>query len=164
MAVTTEILRTYRAPRAVLRGLLALGQREDRAVAYLLAACGLIFIGQLPRLSREAFLDPEGPSFEARTMGALFAWLIVAPLLAYALAALSHLVARLLGGRGTWYGARLALFWSLLAVAPLMLLHGLVAGFIGPGVELSLVGGAVALAFCALWVISLGEAEQPEPS
>ena len=161
MAVTTEILRTYRAPRDVLRRLLAAGQREDRAVAFVMAACFVIFIAQWPRLSRAAALDPDAPPLEAQVMGTFFAWVLAAPLLFYALAALSHVVARMLGGRGTWYGARIALFWTLLAVSPLMLLHGLVAGFFGPGPELTITGAVVALAFCALWVISLIEAERP---
>ena len=48
-------------------------------------------------------------------------------------------MARLLGGKGTAYGARLALFWALLASAPLWLLSGLAAGFTGesPGTKVS---------------------------
>jgi len=45
-----------------------------------------------------------------------------APLMLYLVAALSHLVAKAFGGTGTSYGARLALFWTLLVVAPLSLL------------------------------------------
>ncbi len=72
--------------------------------------------------------------------GALMATLFLLPPLAYALAAISHLVARALGGRGTGYGARMALFWSLLAVSPLMLLQGLVRGFLGEGPALTATG------------------------
>jgi hypothetical protein len=144
-----------------MRQMLAAGQREDRAIVYLMGACFVIFIAQWPRLRREASMNPDGPPFDALVAGALFGILFLAPLLAYLLAALSHVVARLLGGRGTWYGARLALFWTLLVISPLMLLYGMVAGFVGEGPELQITGAVVALAFALIWGISLSEAERP---
>lgn len=160
MAITTEIFRTYRAPRATMRRLLEGGQREDRAIAYLMAACVVTFVGQWPRLQREATLNPEGPPLEALISGALMGWVFVVPLMAYGVAAVSHLLARLFGGQGTWWGARVALFWSMLAISPMMLLTGLVAGFVGEGPQLGVTGLATVLAFCAIWVISLVEAER----
>lgn len=160
MAITTEILRTYRAPRLVIRRLLAEGPREDRAIAYLTGACLVIFIGQWPRLQREALANPEGPPLDALIAAALFGWLFVAPLIFYGIAAVSHLIARAFGGRGSWWGARIALFWTLLAVSPLMLLNGLVAGFVGDGLELQITGGVTLLAFALIWGISLAEAEK----
>jgi len=160
MAITTEIFRTYLAPRTAIRRLLAAGQREDRAIAYLMAACVIIFVAQWPRLQREAMLNPEGPPLEALISGTLLAWVFLMPLLAYGIAALSHLLARLLGGRGTWWGARTALFWSMLVISPLMLLTGLVAGFVGEGLQLAITEGVTMLAFCWIWGISLFEAER----
>lgn len=160
MAITTEILRTYRAPREVMRNLLADGPREDRAIAYLMGACFVIFVAQWPRLQREALANPEGPPLDALLAAALFGWLFLAPLIFYGLAALSHVVARLLGGQGTWWRSRMALFWTLLAISPLMLLNGLVAGFVGEGLELQITGGVTLLAFAAIWGISLSEAEK----
>lgn len=78
----------------------------------------------------------------------------------YLLAALSRLVGRALGGQGTWYGARVALFWALASVGPLMLLQGLVSGMIGPGPALSAVTVLVGVAFLWLWATLLHEAEQ----
>lgn len=158
MSVTRDIAATWRAPRATLRRLLAAGPREDRAIVYLMLACLLIFVAQWPRLARQAHLDDAVP-LEGLLAGALFGWLFVAPLFFYGLAALSHLVARVLGGQGTWYGARLALFWALLSVAPLWLLHGLVAGFLGASLPLSFVATLLAVAFLAIWLLSLAEAE-----
>jgi hypothetical protein len=43
----------------------------------------------------------------------LMALVFIAPLFFYLLAAISHGVARVLGGKGTGFGARLALFWAL---------------------------------------------------
>jgi hypothetical protein len=146
MAVTLDILRAWRAPRTLIREKLGQGVREDRALAVLMGACLLFFVAQWPRLSREAFLHPEVP-LDARMGGALMGWVFIAPLLFYAVGAGSHLVARVLGGKGTWFSARLALFWALLAVSPLVLLNGLVAGFIGEGPGATVVGVLVLLGF-----------------
>lgn len=158
MPVTNDILRTYRAPREVLRGKLGGGPREDRALATLIGACVLIFVAQWPALSRAAYFEPEVP-LDARLAGALLAWLFIAPLAAYVIAAVSHILARLVGGKGSWFGARLALFWALLAASPLWLLNGLVAGLVGPGPALNLVGVVAIGAFIVFWVAGLREAE-----
>ncbi|MFQ1699976.1 YIP1 family protein [Loktanella agnita] len=176
MAVTTDIARTWRAPRAVIRRLLDAGQREDRAIAYLLTACLLVFVAQWPRLRREAYSSDAMPTvmteeqmtafldgwsaFDRLVSYEFLAWLMLWPLILYVLAALSHLVAKLFGGKGSWYGARLALFWSLLATVPLLLLHGLTAGLIGPGPQTQLIGFLWLGAFAVIWVQTLREAEQ----
>lgn len=161
MAVSTDIVATWRRPTQVMRKLLAMGRREDRALAILLAACLVIFIAQWPRLSRESYFASEGQApLEAQMAITFFAMLMIWPLMAYGLAGLTHLVARLFGGRGSWYSARLALFWALLASSPAWLLHGLVAGFIGPGPALSVVGTILLLAFLTIWALCLAEAER----
>lgn len=167
MPVTTDIVRTWRKPRAVMRGLLAQGKREDRAIAYLMIACFLIFVAQWPRLSRTAAgfdLAPgaDVPGLDRLIAYEFMAWLMIWPLFLYMFAALTHLGAKLFGGQGDWYGARVALFWSMLATVPLLLLHGLTAGFIGPGPETSLVGGVWVLAFGVIWFQCLREAESGE--
>lgn len=159
MAVTSDIVATWRRPARVMRKLLAMGRREDRALAILIAACFVIFIAQWPRLSREAFFDPTVP-LEARLGAALFGWIFLMPLFAYGLGAVTHLVGKLFGGRGSWYSARFALFWSLLAASPAWLLYGLVAGFIGPGPEQTVAGVILLVAFLSIWGISLREAER----
>ncbi len=158
MPVTADITATYWGPAKVMRRLLDIGQREDRALAFLMAACVIIFIAQMPRLSREAHLT--GQNLNMLMGGTLVAWIFFAPLLLYALAAVSHLIAAALGGKGSWYGARLALFWSLLASTPLVLLHGLIAGFIGPGPGLQLVGASWLAVFGWFWLSSLAQAER----
>lgn len=158
MAVSIEILRSWRNPRAALRRQLASGATEGRALAYLMGACGLIFVAQWPRLAREAELAPEVP-LDARLAGALLAIVFVLPLVFYGVAALSHLVARLFGGRGSWFGARLALFWTLLVTVPLFLLRGMVAGMIGPGPALVATETVVVAGFLIHWLLALAEAE-----
>ncbi|WP_299768098.1 YIP1 family protein [uncultured Tateyamaria sp.] len=150
MAITRNISATYRGPGRVIRRLLELGQREDRALAYLMASCALVFIAQLPRLAREAHLTGQDLNM---LMGAsLLAWIFVAPLLFYVIAFAAHGIGRLLRGQGTSYGARLALFWALLASSPLILLHGLTAGFIGPGIGLQTVGLVWFVVFMWFWI------------
>ncbi|MGZ2257910.1 YIP1 family protein [Roseobacter sp. A03A-229] len=158
MAVTRNITATYRNPGKTLRGLLALGQREDRALAYLMAGCMIVFIAQLPRLAREAHLN--GDELNMLLGASLMAWIFIAPLALYCLAALSHLIAKIFRGKGSHYGARLALFWALLASSPLMLLWGLIAGFIGPGLELQVVGLGWFLVFGWFWISGLIAAER----
>ena len=158
MSVGGDILRAYARPMAVFRARLGQGQREDRALVVLMAALALIFAAQWPRLQREAL--EGGQDFQILAGAALFGWLFIMPLVAYGLGALSHALARLLGGRGSWYGARFALFWALLVASPLWLLWGLVAGFIGPGMQMSLVGAVALLAFVVHWSLNLWVAER----
>lgn len=183
MALTLDIAAMYRRPRTVVRRLMALGPREDRALLYLMLGCALIFVAQWPRLAREANLKPEigqeicaaatppidpcdavAEATQALLGGALLAWIFLVPLAAYVIAALTRLIAKLVGGQGTWYRSRLALFWSLLASAPLWLLNGLVAGLIGGGPQLKIVSGLALAVFVLFWAISLREAEYGEGS
>ncbi|WP_295531234.1 YIP1 family protein [uncultured Thioclava sp.] len=157
MAATDDIWRSYRRPRVVMREHLARARSEPRALVFLLLALTVIFIGQWPRLSRLSYQMPDQPMV-GLMMGTLLALLAMIPVF-YAAAALGHLGAKLIGGQGSWYGARVALFWALLAVSPLMLLQGLVAGFIGAGPQLALVSGLVFIVFVVFWMAGLRVAE-----
>lgn len=164
MAVTSDMIRSWRAPRQVMRKLLDQGKREDRAIAFLMIACFLIFVAQWPRLSRinagfEPSPWPPEINFEGMMTYTFYGFVIMLPLAFYALAALSRLVARIVGGQGSWYGARLALFWALLTTTPLLLLHGLVRGFVGPGIQADLVWVIWFVSVVYIWVQSLREAE-----
>jgi hypothetical protein len=150
MALTQNIAATYRGPGRVVRRLLDLGPREDRALAYLMGACMLIFVAQLPRLAREAHLT--GQELDILMGASLLAWVFIAPLLFYAIAFIARGIGRVFGGRGSAYGARIALFWALFASSPLMLLYGLVAGFIGPGIEQDIVGVIWLGVFFWFWI------------
>lgn len=159
MGIVPDILASWLRPRVVIRRKLAGAPREDRALVTLMGACLLLFVAQWPSLSRAAFLDPSVP-LDARMGGALMGCLFLVPLFAYALAAISHWIAKAFGGQGTGYAARVALFWALLAVTPAVLFQGLIAGFIGPGAGLAIVGGLVAVAFFWIWLSMLAEAER----
>ena len=158
MTVTTDLVVTWKAPRAALRRHLARGQSDPFAFTLLLVFLILAFVAQWPAAAREAYLADE-PSAAPRILARAYGIMVLIPL-AYLVAALSRLVAKLLGGRGTWYGARIALFWALACVGPLMLLQGLVAGMVGAGPGLWLVNAAVGLGFLWLWLTMLHEAER----
>ena len=143
-------MRSWRAPHRVMRDLLAQGRREDRAIVFLMLACGLIFLAQWPRMMRLSQESDEVP-LQVLLAGALMGWLIIAPLLLYGLAAALRLVMVALRRPLSWYAARLALFWALLAVSPLWLVHGLFAGLAGPGAATDAVGLAVLLVF--FWIL-----------
>jgi len=157
MPVTKDIVATYRGPGRVVRRLLDMGPREDRALAFVMIGCAIVFIADTPRLAREAYVT--GQELNALLAGGLFAWVICMPLVLYLLAGLTHLVARMVGGKGDWFGARLSLFWALLASAPLILLNGLVAGFIGPGPTQTMTGLLWLVVFLWFWVSGLIRAE-----
>ena len=159
MSAALDIIRTYRAPREVVRSRSAPPENEGRALAVLMAGCILMFVAQCPRLAREAFEAPEIP-LEARLGAAAFGWLFIMPLVLYVLAGLTRLAARVVGGHGTAYGGRIALFWSRLAAAPLWLLNGWVAGFIGPGPLMLGTGLLATVVFLAFWMLGLVEVER----
>jgi len=157
MAVTRDILRTWRTPRRVIRDLLAMGPREDRALAYLMAACVMIFVAQWPRLTRDAHF--AGEDLSQRIGYEMTSWLIVWPLFFYILALVLHGVLLFFRARGSWFGARLALFWALLASSPMMLFYGLLVGFTGQTTGTHLVGGAWLLALTVFLIQGLREVE-----
>ncbi|SHM19532.1 hypothetical protein SAMN05443432_105142 [Roseovarius litoreus] len=156
MPVTSDIAASYRRPRAVMRRLLSLSENEGRSLAIAMAGCVVVFVGQWPRLAREAHMS--GQELNSLLAGALLAWVFIVPLVLYVLAAFSLMVLKLSGARATGYRCRLALFWAFLAASPLVLLNGLVAGFVGPGAGLQLVGFLWLVVFLWFWLSNLREA------
>ncbi len=158
MSVVRDIARAYRFPRAVFRERVRGAEREAQALALLFAACVLIFASQAPGKQRLAL--ETGADFQQEMGGVLFAWLFIVPLAAYAIGWVTHAIARVLGGKGTWFSARVALFWALLVASPLWLLNGLVQGFVGPGLQADIMGAVALMAFLVHWVINLSVAER----
>ena len=145
MAVLHDILASYRAPAAVVSRILARGTHEGRALAFCMGSCALMFVAQWPVLARKAHLTDA--ALDMIMGGALLGTVFILPLLLYTLAGLLHLVLGKITGRGSGFGARVAVFWALMAAVPLALLNGLTLGFVGPGGAASLVG--------LLWFASL---------
>lgn len=149
MGIVPDILRGWRDPVGLIRS--KLGQGEGSALAVAMGACGLLFVAQWPRLAREAYLAPE-VTMEQRLGGALLGIVFILPLVLYALAALSQIGARVFGLEVTGYAARVALFWALFCLTPLLLLHGLAVGFLGQGAAVTLLGLLVVAGFGYLWL------------
>jgi hypothetical protein len=158
MPVTTDIVASWRGPRGAIRRHLARGVSEPFVFTLLLVFLVMTFVGQWPQAAREAYLAGDA-AVAPRLLGRALAVLATIPVF-YALAAISRLVARALGGRGTWYSARLALFWALATISPLMLLHGLLRGFLGDTTAVIGTSGLIFLAFALFWAVMLHETEQ----
>ena len=88
MGVVTDIVATYRQPRRVMRRLLSMGKREDRALAFVMAGCTVVFMSQWPILARQAHLEKQ--DLNMLLGAALLAWIILAPLLLYGLSGLTQ--------------------------------------------------------------------------
>ncbi|MGP9791971.1 YIP1 family protein [Roseinatronobacter sp. NSM] len=146
MSLSVNIARSYRRPDLVVRAMVRQGLREPQVLFFNALACGLIFVAQWPRLSREATLDPS-VTFEQRMGGALFAVMFLLPLILYGLAAVMQGVLRVARVTVPGIRVRLVLFWSLLAVTPLMLVHGGLLAFMGPVGAVQAFGFVVAVAF-----------------
>ena len=143
-----RVLQSWWAPRRVVAGLRGM---PDRALlVVLMAALAIFLLAQAPGHARAAQIDPSVP-LGARMGGALLAVMFLMPLIAYGLAALVAAASRLTPWRLTGPESRLALFWALLAIAPAMLLSGLVAGLIGPGPALTLTRWLAGFGFLIIW-------------
>ena len=118
-----------------------------------MVACLIFFVAQTPRLAREAHVN--GTELDMLLGATLLAWLFIAPLIFYMLAAGTQIILRVMRGRPSGYSTRLALFWALLASSPLVLLHGLTAGFVGEGIELRIVGLVWLCVFLWFWISGL---------
>ncbi|KGJ03720.1 hypothetical protein SAMN04487972_11744 [Paracoccus halophilus] len=146
--IVPRILESWRAPGRVI---LSLRGMPDRVLIAVLMSAMLVFlIAQTPGHARAAQLDPSVP-FQARIGGALMAVMFILPLLAYAVAAAVAGLSRLTPWPVAARDSRLALFWALLAVAPAMLLAGLVEGLMGAGAALSLTRALAGLGFVVIW-------------
>ena len=152
MSVTDDIWRTLRhGPGAVMRDHLAQGPQETRAFAFLMGGSALGWLSQWPRFRIEALAGPaDGPDFAQLAGVALVLWLMVLPLAFYGLAALVHGASRAAGGRGQGWSARLALFWSWLAAAPLALVSGVSWAVTGPSMATNVLAVLWLAAFAAL--------------
>jgi hypothetical protein len=159
MSVTRDIVSSWHSPRVVIRRHLARPVSEPFAFTLLVTFLILAFIALWPGMARLSTLDPTVP-VTARLIPAGLALLATIPAW-YLVSIISHLIARAFGGKGTYYRARLALFMALCAATPLVLLHGLTQGMIGPGSQANLVGIVAAIAFLTIWVVMLIEAERP---
>jgi len=122
MSASGEIIRAYRGFGASMKRRLDEHPGEERLLIYLVIAILLFFVARIPNLLEVSAIQATADiSIQAIFVTNLVSSFFFAPLMLYLVAALSHLVAKAFGGKGTSYGARLALFWTLLVIAPLSL-------------------------------------------
>ena len=125
MALTSDIVATYKGPSRVVGRFLGQGRNEVRALLFVLIAGLLMFIAAAPYQAREAQLNPDGP-LEVRLYWSAFLFIFIVPLLLYGLAALVWVVTKVARMPVSGYEVRYTLLWALLASAPVKLLQGLV--------------------------------------
>ncbi|MHA3978659.1 YIP1 family protein [Halovulum sp. GXIMD14794] len=135
------------------------------AHAYLAAA--LAFVAGLPSAIADA-RALEATQRDALTgvlAGRAFAAIFLFPLLLYLLAALQRLVARAFGGQGSFYSARVALFWAVVVALPLVLAEGLISALVPAlppetgGIVAQAASAAVGLGFLWIWAVMAAESE-----
>lgn len=161
MALTSDIVATYKGPSRVIGRFLGQGRNEVRALLFVLIAGLLMFIAAAPYQAREAQLNPDGP-LEVRLYWSAFLFIFIIPLLLYGLAALIWMVSKVARMPVSGYEVRFTLFWALLASTPVLLLLGLVAGMIGQGAQLQLVGFIWLAVFGWFWISGLLVAARTE--
>lgn len=158
MALTQDIFATYKGPKRVFARFLSQGRNEVRALLFMLIAGVLMFVAVAPYQAREAQLDAEVP-LEARLYWSAFFYILILPIFIYLFALIISGLARIARRQITGYEIRFTLIWAILATTPIMLLMGLTAGFIGPGIQLQLLGIIWLGVFGWFWVSGLLSAD-----
>ncbi len=164
MSISGDILRAYRGFGASMRHQLDSGVKEERILAYGVFAILITFIARTPGLI-EASKTAAAATADDVTWVAIFSTNLVVSfffglLLLYGIAGLSHVLAKIFGGKGSFFGARLALFWSLLVISPLALVSTMLKTLL-PFEWLGLaLDAALGLLFLFAWISCLVVAEK----
>ncbi|KEJ88486.1 hypothetical protein [Sulfitobacter donghicola] len=158
MALTQDIVSTYKGPGRVVARFLGQGRNEVRALLFLLITGVLMFVASAPFQAREAELDPDIP-LTARLYWSAFLYIFIMPILIYGFSMIIWLLARIAQRKVSGFEIRFTLIWALLASTPVMLLMGLTAGFIGPGIQLEVVGFIWIAVFGWFWAAGLLQAD-----
>jgi hypothetical protein len=126
-SIVSDILHTWRAPRDAMHEQLTRGYEEPRALMYVMLAGGLFFVAGIPRAIQGNMAQSAEPLDGS---GVIVSWFItsvvIVTLMRYFMAAVSRWCAKPFGGRGSYFTARLGFFWMSVAVAPAILLAGVV--------------------------------------
>ena len=106
----------------------AAGIGEERLLAYVAFACFSGFLSVLPRVVRTGEAMAEDDATIMLVSGQFVGFVIFGPLFFYGVAGLVHwIAATFFGGKGSYFDARLALFWSLALGVPLMVLQAIIS-------------------------------------
>ena len=157
MPVAVEIFRAYFEPRCSARRMLLRTDSEGKAFALVFTGCVLLFLAQLPDLVRPGASSGTQPSLTALATARVIGALLLAPLVFYATAGISGLIARLLGRSISWRHARVSLFWAVLAVSPAAMLSALAGNFLVGGTLVSTFPWILMALFLLFWTCGLVE-------
>lgn len=161
MTLYQEILAAYRGAGASMRRQMVQVKGEERLLVYIVLACLLLFVARVPGLMVLAQTSDNAEITPTSLIGTSFAiTLFFAPLFFYAIAAFSHMIAQAFGGKGSYFEARLALFWALLVTTPLVLLSSMVNVVVPSPVLVQSTGLIIFLVFAFFWASCLNVAEQ----
>ena len=145
MSAVINISKTYYKPIQTYSKLFASGASEKDNLGYLVGGCVVSFVAQWPVQSRQAFTSQQ-PIDEL--MGAiLLSTLFLLPLVFYFFSIVFYFCAKILGSNILAVELRLIIFWAYLATAPILLLVGLVEGFLGKNYQYFIVAGLWLAAF-----------------
>ena len=142
-----------------LRRQIESGAGEERALGWVMVATVLLIAAQSPSTYRNILASgvPAEDLPAAMIMSIVFT-LFLGPLTFYGIAALAHIGARLGGAKGPYLNARLALFWALLCVTPLVLITAVLGNLLGPSFDKPL-QYFVLLGFLLIWSDTMTTAE-----
>lgn len=129
IGLVNRILAGWRDLRGSFRAEIAAGHQEPRLLAYAMGGCVALVLARAPQ-SVLGMLDGAAAAGEPVSATMLVVMQVVAalfflPLMLYGVAALARMALRLFGGKGGWFDTRLAVFWSLVLAAPILLVGGL---------------------------------------
>ena len=157
MPVAVEVFRAYFEPRCSARRMLLRTDSEGKALALVFTGCIFLFLAQLPDLVGPGASSWPQPSLTALAAARVFGALLLAPLVFYAVAAISGLVARILGRSISWRHARVSLFWAVLAVSPAAMLSALARNFLGGSILVNSFPWILLALFLLFWTCGLVE-------
>lgn len=157
MPVAVEIFRAYFEPRCSARRMLLRTDSEGKAFALVFTGCVFLFLAQLPDLVGPGASSGPRPPLTALATARVIGALLLAPLVFYATAGISGLIARLLGRSISWRHARVSLFWAVLAVSPAAMLSALTRNFLGGGILVNSFPWILMTLFLLFWMCGLVE-------
>ncbi|WP_112322623.1 YIP1 family protein [Oceanibium sediminis] len=164
--LVAAIAAAYADLRGAIRAKLEQAPRDSELVMLALLVALASFVASLPAAIRQAQGLEEPDALVAVLSARLFGAVFLLPLFLLALAGVSHLVARLFGGTGTHYTARVALIWALVVALPLGLgsaaIGAIVLGIsLGPAAQgiAGILSTCASLGFAWIWATFLTEAE-----
>ena len=155
MSAVRDVLAGYLCPEKIARKRLAETAGEGQALGYLISACLLLFIAQIPEMVRNDMMAVSEHPLAGIAAGRLLGIAVFAPLLFYGLAGLAGAAMRAGSIRVSWTGSRISLFWALLTVAPAALVLGILRGLTDAQMVLLPASIAVAGLFLLFWISGL---------